>query len=93
MRPTEHGMLFGYVLARPHWGQGFAAEVLTALVEWSLDQPPIHRTWAFCDAENPASARVMEKAGMSFEGVLRRWALFPNLGPDPRDCLVYARVR
>jgi ribosomal-protein-alanine N-acetyltransferase len=93
MRPTEHGMLFGYVLARRHWGHGLAAEALTALVEWSLEQPSVHRAWAFCDAENPASARVMAKAGMSFEGMLRRWAIFPNLDPDPRNCLVYAKIR
>jgi RimJ/RimL family protein N-acetyltransferase len=35
----------------------------------------------------------MEKAGFAFEGVLRRWLVFPNLGPEPRDCRMYARVR
>jgi len=48
---------------------------------------------AVCDVENIASARVMEKAGLSREGVLRRWLVHPNLGPEPRDCYGYARVR
>ena len=85
--------LFGYVLANKFWGHGFAAEALTFLVDWSLAQPDLHRAWAFCDVENPASARVMEKAGMVREGVLRRWHIAPNLSPAPRDCLVCAKVR
>jgi len=85
--------VFGYALARKFWGHGFTAEALKYLVDWSLAQPSIYRAWAFCDVENPASARVMEKAGMIREGILRRWHVAPNLGPEPRDCLVYARVK
>jgi RimJ/RimL family protein N-acetyltransferase len=85
--------MVGYVLAKKFWGHGFSSEALTWLVDWSLAQPSIHRAWAFCDIENPASARVMEKAGMVREGVLRRWHIAPTLGPEPRDCLVYAKVR
>jgi RimJ/RimL family protein N-acetyltransferase len=36
---------------------------------------------------------VLEKAGMTREGVLRRFGVHPNLGPTPRDCVVYAKVR
>lgn len=85
--------MFGYVLARKFWGHGFMAEPLTFLVNWALAQPTIYRAWAFCDAENPASARVMEKAGLVREGILRRWHVAPNLGPEPRDCVVCAKVR
>jgi RimJ/RimL family protein N-acetyltransferase len=85
--------LFGYVIARPLWGHGFATEALTFLVNWSLAQPAIWRAWAYCDVENPASARVMEKAGMAREGVLRRWHNCPEIGPEPRDCITCAKVR
>lgn len=85
--------VFGYALARKFWGHGFTAEALKYLVDWSLAQPSLYRAWAFCDVENSASARVMEKAGMTREGILRRWHVAPNLGPEPRDCLVYARVK
>ena len=84
---------FGYVLGKKFWGQGLAAEALTFLVEWALAQPEIFRAYAYCDMENPASVRVMEKAGMVREGVLRRWYTCPNLGPEPRDCVVCAKVR
>jgi len=85
--------MFGYVLAKKFWGHGMMAEALTFLVDWSLAQPSLHRAWAFCDVENPASVRVMEKAGMVREGLLRRWHICPTLGPEPRDCIVCAKVR
>lgn len=85
--------LFGYVLGRKFWGRGYMTEALTALLAWTDAQPDIFRAWAFCDVANPASARVMEKAGMTREGVLRRWHVCGNLGPEPRDCIVCARVR
>ncbi len=85
--------LFGYALGRKFWGHGFAAEALKHLVDWSLARPEIFRAWAYCDVENPASVRVMEKAGMVREGVLRRWHACPTLGPELRDCIVCARVK
>ena len=88
-----HDALFGYVLGQKFWRQGLMAEALRHVVDWSLSQPEIYRAWAFCDAENPASARVMEKAGMQREGVLRRWHICSNLGPEPRDCIVCAKVK
>lgn len=88
-----HGAMLGYVLGRAHWGQGFMTEVLSYVVAWTMAQPGLFRAWAFCDAENLASARVMEKAGLVREGLLRRWHVCPTIGPAPRDCLVYAKVR
>jgi ribosomal-protein-alanine N-acetyltransferase len=85
--------MFGYVLAKKFWGRGMAAEALTYLVDWTLAQPSLYRAYAFCDVENPASVRVMEKAGMAREGVLRRWHVAPNLSPEPRDCIVCAKAR
>ena len=85
--------MFGYVFAKKFWGHGFATEALTFLVDWSLAQPEIWRAWAYCDVENPASVRVMEKAGMVREGILRRWHVAPMLGPEPRDCVVCAKVK
>jgi len=84
---------FGYVLGRSHWGQGLMTEALRALLDWTDGEPEIFRAWAFCDVDNPASARVMEKAGMTREGILRRWHVAPNLGPEPRDCIVCARAK
>ena len=83
----------GYVLGRRFWGRGLMTEAVRAVADWALSQPELHRVWAVCDVDNPASARVMEKAGMQYEGRLRRWSLHPNVSAVPRDCLCYSRVK
>jgi [ribosomal protein S5]-alanine N-acetyltransferase len=83
----------GYGLARPFWGQGYATEALQAIVDWGMQQAAIYRFWAVCDCENPASARVMEKVGMTREGILRRWLIHPQVSGTPRDCLCYSIVK
>jgi RimJ/RimL family protein N-acetyltransferase len=89
----EPKAMFGYVLGREYWGRGYAAEALTYLVQWSDLQPRLRRVYAYCATENTSSSRVMEKAGLEREGVLRRSQVFPNLGTDPRDCVYYAKVK
>jgi ribosomal-protein-alanine N-acetyltransferase len=84
---------FGYVLARPHWGKGLMTEALIEVAAWALRQPSIWRIGDVVDVDNRASARVMEKAGLEREGVLRRWGVHPNMSDVPRDCISYAKVR
>ena len=94
LRQAGGGSLgFGYVLTRSSWGHGLMTEALTAVTLWALGQPGVWRIGDVCDAENLASARVMEKAGLSREGLLRRWACHPNVSDEPRDCIVFAKVR
>jgi [ribosomal protein S5]-alanine N-acetyltransferase len=84
---------FGYCLARDAWGRGFATEAARAFVAEAILQPLVWRVQAFCDVENRASARVLEKAGLSLEGTLRRYMVMPNLDNTPRDMRCYAKVR
>ncbi len=92
-RPEGHKAELGYVLARSYWGNGYMTEAVSAVVDWLLSVPEVHRVWAVCDTANLASARVMEKVGMTREGILKRWTVHPNVSSEPRDCFVYARVR
>jgi len=93
LRPQGHRAEVGYVLGRRYWNRGYMTEAVRAVVAWALAQPHVYRVWAVCDVENLASARVLEKAGMHREGMLRRWSVHPNVSPEPRDCLCYAIVR
>lgn len=93
LRVTGHVGEAGYTLGRAYWGKGYVTEALRAVIDRALEQPGLYRVWATCDVENRASARVMEKAGMSLEGTLRRWAVLPNLGDEPRDMLCFAKTR
>ncbi len=82
----------GYVLARDAWGQGYATETLTAMLDLAFARPGVRRVFAVCDVEHRASARVMEKCGMQREGIRRAHTVLPNLSPHPRDMLCYART-
>ena len=62
-------------------------------MDWIKQQPGVFRFSAVHDVDNPASGRVMEKAGMAFEGIMRRAAIHPNISDEPRDVALYAWVR
>ena len=91
--PAPHRLDCGYVLARPYWGRGLISEALSEIVGWAMRQDQIWRIGAVCDVDNLASARVMEKAGLEREGILRRWLVHPSISAEPRDCFSYARCR
>ncbi len=52
-----------------------------------------YRVNASTDAENIASQRVMERARMQREGLLRKYMVHPNISDVPRDCYIYAIVK
>ena len=83
----------GYVLSPQFWGKGMATEALRSLVKWALSQNSIYRIWGLCDVDNLASARVLKKAGMQREGLLRRQIIHPNISDEPRDCYIYAMAK
>jgi RimJ/RimL family protein N-acetyltransferase len=83
----------GFVLARRYWDQGYMTEAMKAVMDWALRRGDVYRVWAVCDIDNLASARVMEKAGMQREGVLKRWSVHPNISAEPRDSYCYAVVK
>lgn len=92
LRVVEYKADFGYVLNRQHWGRGFGTEIACAIVALAATLNGIYRLWATCDVENVASARVLEKAGLAQEGILRCWAKRPNISSVPRDAFVYGKV-
>jgi len=93
LRPQGLRLNMGFVVARPYWGRGYTTEAVRPVVDWALAHPAVYRVSAVCDAENLASARVLEKIGMQLEGTLRRWDVHPNISNVPRDCLCYAAVK
>ncbi len=84
---------FGYTGAYAQWGKGYMTEAVRAAIEWAFQQPNIYRVYATTDVENAPSRRVMEKAGMQREGILRKDSTHPNISPEPRDCYIYAIIR
>ncbi|HEY6206387.1 MAG TPA: GNAT family protein [Chthoniobacterales bacterium] len=93
LRPGEdvhrHTAEFGYWLAEKFWGQGIMSEVVPAFVDYCFKEFSLNRIFAMPHSNNPASARVLEKAGFTFEGRLRK-----NVIKDGQilDSLVYAKT-
>jgi RimJ/RimL family protein N-acetyltransferase len=65
----------GYWLGEEHWGRGIATEAVTAVTRHALERFGLTRIYALPFAWNPASCRVLEKAGYVLEGRLRRAAI------------------
>ena len=70
------GAEIGYWVARALWGRGLATTALRLVVAHAFRaDPELRRVYAVPYATNPASARVLEKAGFTREGTLRQSAL------------------
>ena len=69
--PRHQRAEVGYALARPLWGRGLMTEAIRRVRDFGFDVMGCNRIEARCLIENRASARVMEKVGMTFEGVMR----------------------
>ncbi len=80
----------GYWLGEAYWGRGIATEALVAVTAYAFAHFDLCRLYAFVFEWNPASARVLEKAGYVCEGRLRK-----SVTKEGRtiDCFLYARVR
>lgn len=83
----------GYVLGREWWGHGYMTEALLVITGHLFAQPGVLRVWAWADEENYTSMRVLEKAGFTREGILKRWSLHPQIGAMPRDCWAFSIMR
>ena len=80
----------GFWIAVPCWGKGYATEAARAVVQYGFEALGLNRIHAHHMTKNPASGRVLEKAGLRREGLLRqairKWDLF-------EDVVLYAILR
>lgn len=60
---ADHADL-GYEINPVHWGKGYATEAARAMLDFGFRELGVQRIWAWCNAENRASSRVLEKLGM-----------------------------
>lgn len=78
-----------YLVAPAYWNQGYVTEAARALVDYGFRTLKLHRVWASCLPENPASARVLEKLGFRREGYHR---MNLRIHGTWRDSYTYARL-
>ena len=80
----------GYWLGEAHWGHGIMTEVIQRFTAHAFDAYDLLRVYALVFEWNPASCRVLEKAGYTLEARLRRAVLKDG---HVLDQFVYAQVR
>jgi len=79
----------GYWVARAVRGGGVASTAARLLSDYGFDKLGLQRIELNAALNNPASARVAEKAGFELEGVRRAWRTVAGV---PTDFALYARV-
>jgi RimJ/RimL family protein N-acetyltransferase len=86
----RHTAGLGYWLGESFWGRGVTTEAVVTFTDFCFNNFSLRRIYAEAYANNPASARVLEKAGFVFEGRLKN-----NVIKDGKllDSLLYAKTR
>ena len=80
----------GYVLNPAYWGKGIATEALTRVLKFGFEEMKLHRIEARFIQENERSLHVMEKVGMTFEGVMREGMLIKGNYVNVGICSILA---
>ena len=77
----------GYYVAEPFWGKGIATEAVKQMIIYGFENFDINRIFARPFGNNPASKRVLEKAGMSLEATFEKTIIKND---ELLDELIYA---
>jgi RimJ/RimL family protein N-acetyltransferase len=87
-----HEVELGYCLARDWWGRGLMSEVVVLLLDEIARDTTVYRVSAFCHVDNAASAGVLRSCGLTLEGRLARYSMFPNISDEPQDVLLFGKA-
>lgn len=85
-----HRAELGYVVAKSQWGKGIATEAVRQALQRGFSDLSIERIEAFVDPRNSGSVRVLEKAGLIREGILKSYVLHRG---EIRDRYIYAKTK
>ena len=89
-KPASRVAEIGYVLHRDYWKKGIMTEAVKRVIRFGFERMNLERIEAVCLPENAGSYRVMEKAGLQYEGTLRRARVIKGKNQDVK---MYAIIR
>ena len=79
-----------YCIGKKYWGQGIVTEALKAVLSFAFENVGFNRIETYHSINNPASGKVMQKAGMTFEGLARQ--KYKSISGF-EDCNMYAILK
>lgn len=88
MQPENHRAEIGYLLHPDHWGKKLMKEAMTTVLDYGFNQIKLHSIEARLDANNQASAILLEKNGFVQEGYFKEDVFFKG---KYQDTLVYCK--
>lgn len=69
---TDHALAeIQYALSRQYWNKGIMTEAVREVLRFGFTKMGLNRIEAKCVTANTGSERIMQKAGMKFEGIMR----------------------
>lgn len=80
----------GFALSYEYWGQGIITEASRPIIQYGFEELELNRIEGRCNSDNIGSERVMQKLGMTFEGVLREQL---NIKGKFKDQKIYSILR
>ncbi len=81
----------GYCYGTKWWGKGYATEALKTVIDYLLNEVEIEMITAGYEVSNPASGRVMEKAGMEYACLMPKWMI--NKEGKREDIKYYMKLK
>ncbi|MEX1031125.1 MAG: GNAT family N-acetyltransferase [Paenibacillaceae bacterium] len=80
--PEHHRAEVGYALSRKYWKRGMMSEAIQEVISFGFDNMDLNRIEARCNTGNIGSERIMQKCGMTFEGIIREQLLIKGQFED-----------
>lgn len=80
----------GYYIAESYWNKGIGTKAIEEICRFVFENTDIIRIFAQPFANNIASCRILEKAGFTYEGLLRNNAVKDG---EVLDMKSYARIK
>lgn len=77
----NHGEI-AYWIGEDYWGNGYATEAGKAIIDFAFIEKQFHKVFARHFNSNPASGKVLQKLGMTLEGVLKEHVMKDNKYED-----------
>ncbi|TFD99476.1 GNAT family N-acetyltransferase [Jeotgalibacillus salarius] len=90
-QPDTGNCEISYTIGYEWWGKGYGTEALKAVVEFGFLHMNVHKISAAHNTDNPASGKLMIKAGMVQEGTIRH--MIRNAKNQYKDCALYGLLQ